>query len=181
MKQLLDSIMQKETSFKESDVFFSEDIHSISMFDHEYKNLKKEDIDICLNIVKKPDFNIFKERFCVELHEDMKDFWSQYWCPSFSVLNKKAITNNHSDNFVYVNLLSSPSMLELTIEDIELYSEEMNEENDSFDGAIFLPIAFKTDGWVILFNNNNGSIYIQEHDPCGYIKIADSIKDFFEE
>ena len=61
-------------------------------------------------------------------------------------------------------------------EDIEMYTEEMNEMG--FEG-IFFPIAFKDDCWNILFNNEDGCVYIQEHDPVQASKIAESIKDFY--
>lgn len=176
MKEFLEELFKREESFEESDILFSYQVESIRAFDPEYKELKDSDIDMYLDIKKKPDFSEIENEYGITLHSELKEYWSQFWCPSFTTKNKKAITQLHDSEKIFVNLLSCPDDLLDIAQDIEMYTEEMNEMG--FEG-VFIPIAFKDDGWNILFNNENGCVYIQEHDPIEASKIAESIKDFY--
>lgn len=176
MKEFLEKIFKREGSFEESDILLSCQVDSIKSFDPKYKDLERSDIDMYLDIKKKPDFSRLENKNGITLRQELKEYWSQFWCPSFTMTNKKAITELHDSDKIFVNLLGSPDDLLEISEDIEMYTEEMNEMG--FEG-IFVPIAFKDDGWNILFNNENGCIYIQEHDPIQALKIAESIKDFY--
>jgi hypothetical protein len=176
LKELLTKLITAPENANEFDIFMTYELESISKFDPNIETLKPEEVDLYIDMDRKPHFSVFENAFKVEIREELKEYWSQFWCPSFTVVNEKAITKHHDDKNIFVNLLKSPECLEEMIEDIEMYTEEMNEMGIE---GLFFPIAFKEDGWNILFNNKDGKIYIQEHDPIECSKIADSIKDFY--
>lgn len=177
MKNLIIKLISSEDNCKEIDIFTSEDLTHISEYDTSYANLKPENVDVYLEAKTPPSFTRIEREFDITMHPDLVDFWSQIWCPGFSIINKKSVTDIHTDEQMYVNFLKSQSYLDYMIDDIEMHTEEMN--SFGVDG-VFFPIGFKEDGWIILFNNKDGSVYISEHDPCGYVKAAETIKEFFE-
>lgn len=177
MKNLIQKLIASEGNCEEISVFITQDLWSIEDYETSYNNLKPQDIDIYLDIKTPPSFSRIERELNITMHPELVDFWSQIWCPGFSIINKKSVTEIHTDDQMHVNFLRSQSHLDHMIDDIEMYSEEMNDFG--VDG-VFFPIGFKEDSWIILFNNNDGAVYISEHDPCGYVKAANSIKEFFE-
>lgn len=171
-----DLIKKLIRSIEVMDRFTESDLKSIRNYDEYYEDLNFDYVDICLDIKVKPDFNRIEEMFKINMHSELVEYMSKIWCPAFRVVNKKSIIPNHSNDEIYVRFLSSPEHLDMLIEDIEMYTKEMN--NVGVEG-VFIPIASKDDGWNILFNNLDGCIYIQEHDPCGAIKVAESIQEFY--
>lgn len=170
MKDLINKIFN---SAIEMDGFESHDIESILSND-KYDDLSAEEGFI--DIKTKPDFSLIEEQFEIKMHSELVEYWSQIWAPIFTIENKKAITESHDDENIFVGLLTSQIHLEMLIDDIEMYTQEVND--DGIEG-VFFPIAFKEDGWNILFNNLDGCVYIQEHDPSGVIKISNSIREFY--
>jgi len=176
MKNLIRNLVQSDSSCEEMDIFSFDDLESIASQDECYSGLSPQDVDIFLEIKTKPDFSLIENKFDIKMHSELVEYWSQIWCPGFTAMNKKSVTANHTDEKIFVHLLTSQSHLDILDDDIEMYTQEMN---DFGIEGVFFPIAFKEDCWNILFNNLDGCVYIQEHDPCEYVKVSNSIREFY--
>lgn len=179
MKNLILGLVEKSNQEEKNilvNLFMQDDLDSIARKDPCYEGLRPQEVDIYLDIVTKPDFSRIEKELDLKVHPDLVEYWSQIWCPLLEINNKKAITQHHTDEKIFVNLLRSQSHLDYLVDDIEMYTEEMN---DLGAKGVFFPIGFKEDGWNILFNNDDGSVYVQDHDPCDYKKVANSIVEFY--
>lgn len=173
MKTLIRNII---SNAEEVEPFDSVHLQCIASKDECYSGLSPQEVDIYLEVKTKPDFSGIEETFEIIMHPELVEHWSQVWCPLFIAINKKSVTTNHTDEKIFVHLLTSQLHLDHLINDIEMYTQEMNDLDVE---GVFFPIAFKEDCWNILFNNLDGCVYIQEHDPCEYVKAANSIREFY--
>ena len=123
---------------------------------------------------KKPDFCEFEQRLGIELHPDIREYFSSFWSASVMTMNRKSVSQFQSNHETWLLLLTCPADLNQLAKE----TQDINSELGLSGNGIWVPIARKLDGLKLVVNNETGKVGALGYYPIPVDVTAASICAF---